>query len=431
VNTTTAKRLSSEHRTIQTGRFRWLLALVFACAVCFGTVWLISWYQQDRPLHEIESALRDKNPQQALKLVNRFLRDNPESTQAQVLKARVLVEVGRLPDALRLFHRIGASEVADLHAWAKAHLLREEWSDALPVLERLLQIKPDDPDALHEITACQAFLGKYREALASGHRLTLQPGHEARAWLQLGTLQKNQGNDRSAIESWNRVLEYDPQAEHLQIPAADFFSEYGRILLKDGKPDLALTSLQHSLEIKESAGVLASLGQAQQNLGRQDGALISWKRAVELDSNQQLARESLAQAALRAGQADEAQKWLEPIVNSGRLGSSVSYLMQRICQSHDDREGALRWQERTELLRKKEKLLVTVNHVLIESPESYWARAIRAYRFAESGNWSEAEAIARSLLAEPINEPFVTDLVTCIRTRGTLPSLELLPVHKF
>ena len=215
------------------------MALVAVGIVSAGTLWCIAWYQQDRPLLEVAAALNKGDASGAMKLINQFLRAYPDDSRAQSLKARILVDAGQYAEGLRLFHRFGAAETADLHAWAKAHLLREEWSDALPVLERLLQLNPNDPDALHEITACRSFLGQYREAIESAKRLSSQPGNEARALLQMGTLHKNLGNAHSAIEAWERVLEYDPQMENLQIPAADFLREFGRQLLQDGKAERA------------------------------------------------------------------------------------------------------------------------------------------------------------------------------------------------
>ena len=418
-------------RRPRTARVRLLWALLTVVLVSSSVVGLVVWYEQDRPLNEIEAALKAHQTSLALQRVGRYLREHPDDARAQVLKARILVEGGQLAEALRLFHRVGASDAADLHAWAKAHLLRQEWSDALPVLERLLQLSPNDPDALHEITACRSFLGKYRQAFESAERLAAQPGHEARAWLQVGTLHENLGNKRSAIEAWTKVLKYDPQAENLQVSAAEFFGEYGQVLLDDGHPETACDVLRRSLTLKEDAEIRSSLGQSLRQIGDENGAIAAWKLAVELAPALREPRESLADAALRAGHFEEARNWLEPVLTGLNIPSSSTYLMQRICLASGDRQAAQTWQARTEELRKREKLRSAINHVLVESPESFWARAIRAYQFAEAGNWHQAEVLTSALLAESKRQPFVLELAACVRTRGPLPSLELLPIHQF
>jgi tetratricopeptide (TPR) repeat protein len=410
---------------------RLLRALVAVTVASAGVVWFITWYQHERPLHEIEAALKKGQTSQAMNLVSRFLRANPQDARGQSIRARILVEAGQLSDALRLFQRSGASDLAGLHAWAKAHLLREEWSDALPVLEQILKFHPDDPDALHEITACRSFLGQYRQAFESAERLALQPGNEARAWLQMGTLHKNLGNDHSAVEAWEQVLKYDPQIEKLQIRASDFLSEYGRVLLKDGQPERARDVLQRSLKLKESAEALTRLGQALEQLDDISGAIVRWKRAVEMAPALREPRESLAQGAFRAGRFDEARAWLQPVLQAPKPTSSAAYLMQRICHALNESEAAQEWRDRTDRLRKKEKLQAAIEHVLIEAPESNWARAIRAYQFAESGNWHQAEIFTLALLEENIHEPFVDKLAESIRHKGTLPPLDLIPIHQF
>ena len=418
-------------RRTRSAQARLFWALLTVVVVSFSVVGLVIWFEQDRPLHEIESALKTHQTPLAIQLVGRYLRDHPDDARAQVIKARILVEAGQLTEALRLFHRVGASDAVDLHAWAKAHLLRQEWSDALPVLERLLQLSPNDPDALHEITACRSFLGKYSQAFESANRLAAQPGHEARAWLQIGALHENLTNKRSAVEAWTKVLEYEPQAKNLQVSAAEFFGEYGQVLLEDGHPERACDVLRRSLTLKEDAEIRSSLGQALRQTGDEIGATAAWKQALELTPTLREPRESLADVALRAGQLKEARNWLEPALTGLNVPSSSTYLMQRICLASGDREAAQTWQARTEELRNREKLRSAINHVLVESPESFWARAIRAYQFAEAGNWHQAEGLTSALLAESARQPFLLELAACVRKRGPLPSLELLPIHQF
>ena len=423
--------IRSVGRRSRSARARLFWALLAVAVVCSSVVGLVVWYEQDRPLHEIESALKGHRIPLALQLANVYLREHPDDARAQAIKARILVEAGQLTEALRLFHRRGASDAADLHAWAKAHLLRQEWSDALPVLARLLQLSPNDPDALHEITACRSFLGKYRQAFESAERLAAQPGHEARAWLQIGTLHENLGNKRSAVEAWAKVLDHEPQAENLQVSAAEFFGEYGQVLLEDGHPETACEVLRRSLTLKENAEIRSSLGQALRQIGDESGAITAWKQAVESAPALREPRESLADVALRSGNFAEARNWLEPALTGLNVPSSTTYLMQRICLATGDHEVAQTWQTRTEELRKREKLRSAINHVLVESPESFWARAIRAYQFAEAGNWHQAEVLTSALLAESTRQPFLLELAACVRTRGPLPSLELLPIHQF
>jgi hypothetical protein len=56
---------------------------------------------------------------------------------------------------------------------------------------------------------------------------------------------------------------------------------------------------------------------------------------------------------------------------------------------------------------------------------------MRAYRFAEQGNWIEAEALTEDVLREAPQESFVQELAVAVQRRGELPALEKLPVKLF
>ena len=412
-------------------RYRLLTTIFAASILAIGIVILAVWYQQDRPLREVEAALKSGRTADAMTKVGVYLKEHPQDVKALNLKARILVEIGRLPDAIGIFRRIGAVDVADLHAWAKAHLLREEWSEALPVLQQLLTLSPNDADGLHEITACLANLGQSNKALKSAERMSTLKGHEARAFVQLGTLHENLGNKKSAAEAWGHVLEYSPNATGLQIPASDFLTAYGSVLLDIGRLSEAIAVLSQSLALQETAEVRLRLGIAYHQTDELEKAVESWRRAAELSPKLREARESLAEVALGNRRYDEARQWLEPLLSAPVLASSTTYLMQRICLANGDREGGRQWQTRTAELHQQEHLKTLVSRVVAESPDSIWARAIRAYRFAESGNWHEAEMLMNAVDTESTDEPFLRQLATSIRRRSTLPALDLLPVHHF
>ena len=152
---------------------------------------------------------------------------------------------------------------------------------------------------------------------------------------------------------------------------------------------------------------------------------------MELDPQLHAPRESLAEEALGNRRFDEARQWLEPLLSKPDLASSTTYLMQRITLASGDRESSKQWQARTAKLHQREHLKGVVERVIAESPDSNWSRAIRAHRFAEAGNWHEAEMLMQNIDLKATEEPFLQQLSTAIRRHGGLPSLDLLPIHHF
>ncbi|MBW3596506.1 MAG: tetratricopeptide repeat protein [Planctomycetes bacterium] len=401
------------------------LGCVTAALVVAGTLW---W--RERPLAEAEESLKQGDARYAHFLAAKFLDDRPQHPRAMALKARALVQLGRPDEALALFDQIGAATAEDLHAWARAVLMTEQWSLAVPLLERVVQMEPENWDALYELTAARVRLGRLEEALESARRFAQAPGQEARGQMFVGAILGDLGKDAEAAEAFRRVLRYDPKAEKLQTPASEFFLQYGQVLLRLGKAEEALEPLKLSAAAQETPAALYELGNAAKQLQRPENAKAAWKRALELDPRHVEAREAMARAALEEEQAEQALEWLSPLPEEESTLESA-YLRQRAHTLVGDDEKARRWQDIAADLREKREFEAEIEHLLRDAPQSFWARAARAHRFAEQGNWRQAELLVDGLLKEAPGEPFIIELAGAVHRRRELPSLESLPITHF
>lgn len=400
-----------------------VVATVFLTAALSS--FAITWWR-DRPLDDANVALEAGRPVEALRIANELLRSRPGDGPAAAVKARALVAIGRVREAAALFEKHGAASDDELHDFAKALLAIGRWESARPLLEQYVRRNPTDPDALHELAACYAKLGKSREALATATEFAKQPGQEARGQLLIGTICRDSGNERQAADAYARVLELRPDADGLQVAPADFLHAYAQVLLNVGEPDSALPLLQRSLAITPTAAAYVDLGRAEEQLGRIEEAAKAWRAALALDPGDRTAREGLAGAALGRGDAAAAIDLLTPLTEEPT--ASTAYLFQRAYALSDDMAESARWKDRADALRSRERLQSTVAKVLTDSPDSPWAAALRAYRSAEQGQWTEAE---KHLAGAPADEPFVTELREAVRRRGPLPPLSDLPISRF
>jgi len=294
--------------TFWIGRF--VFVGVAAGSIVFGVVW---W--RDRPLVEAEASLEKGDAKYAHYLLEKFLEHHPQHQRATALQARTYVALGNPDAALALFEEAGGATVEDLRAWSRAFLMTEQWSLAIPLLERVVQEEPENADSLYEMTACRVRLGLFEQALESAQRFARLPGQEARGHMFVGAILRDLGKDAEAAAAYQTVLRYDPQAESLQSPAADFFLQYGQTLLKLGKPEESLDPLKRSAAARETPEVLFELGNAAMQLQRLDDANTAWKRALVVDQRHVEAREALARTALQEGQVYEARKWLSPFAD--------------------------------------------------------------------------------------------------------------------
>lgn len=404
--------------------------LAIGIAVIAGASWGAVWWEE-RPLVEVERLLVEKDSWAALSKADRFLRNHPDHGRATALKARALLQLGRADEAARLFDQVGAATDDDMRDCSKAYLMQERWVQALPVLEYLVLLHPDDPDLLHELSACRAKLGRYDDALEAATRFASIAGHEARGQLLIGTLERERSNDTRACEAWARVVEIAPDGQNLQIPADEFFLQYGTALFTSGKPAAAVERLRQSIQFKSTAQARETLGQALSQLGKTAEAEQEWRLAISDHSFSESARQGLAELAMRQSDFRQALELLQPLADSSQLSSSSAFLIQRAYMMSGDKAAAGSWKEKQETIRKREELEHSVDQVLIEAPGTIWGQALRCYRLAQQGNWDQAEILLSPLLTDSDLHPFIAALGGAIRDRGPLPDLSGIPLKLY
>lgn len=408
----------------------WVLRLLVIVGSAAALAWVLTWWQE-RPLAEAEQAWRAGDYPTTLKLAEYFLDSHPEHGRAKLIKARALTKLGDMPQAAELFSQVGAATTEDTHLWGEALLAMGRYTEALPLLNHVVQVQPQNADALYEITTCRMRLHQHREALSTADRFARMPNCEARGRVLTATIQYDMKNYEQAVADCRRVHELEPDGEHLQIPPHDFFIFYGRALLDAGRPREALPILGRSVLWQATPEAYTYLGEAAKQVGELKRASSFWQSALKLDANYVPAREALANQAITEGNGTAALEWLAPLEKSPDMHASTAYLLQRAHVLLKNQEVAARWQKQTDALRKREKLLATVDRVALETPDSFWALIIRAYRFAEAGNWTQAAAVLRACPAEAAEQPFVKDLIAAVETRGALPPIEQLPIKQF
>lgn len=418
----------NQHRRVRRRGMRPLILLIVITAGMGGLgTWGFLWWQE-RPLRQATAFLEDGEPEQALSVIDEFLRDHPKQGAAMSLRARILVALAQPTQAIDLFERFGASNPKEIHAWAQGLLQLRRWREALTVLEHLSTTDVDRADVLHELAACRSELGDLQGALAAASEFAVLPGCAARGNYLLGSLYLKRGDLLQAEAAWADVLKDAPDAEGLQIPAAEFFLEYGRMLQTSGKSGLAADSVQRSLNLKPSADGFVVAGDARSNLGEIGLAEKSYKEALRINSALPAARIGLARLALASNDAAAAKEWLSDSELTNKPTREIAVLFQQVTTRLGDAEAAEAWRETADKLRLAEQARRAAIQVLRESPESRLGQVVHAYLLAESGKWTEAELILRPAAAMVEDHAFLRKLIQAIRQRSELPPLQTLPL---
>lgn len=375
-----------------------------------------------------------RQPDNAIRWVNLFLQSHPDNTRALALKARLLAAAPFAegpPEAIEIFDRIGPASTNDMHAWGVAYMRTEQWSRALPWLKSVLEAQPDDPFALYEVTVCHIRLGLLRESLETAERYTEVPGYRAKGLVLQAVILNDLHNPEPAVEAYAQALEISPDASDLQIAPGEFFTQYGTLLASLGRADEAVAMLERSIKTTPYAYAYVNLGNAYDLAGDKDRAASAWKRALQIDKNSGDARQALASASLAEGKPKEGLEWLAGMESRPDLQSSTAYLFQQLYYMSGDEEKGGAWRDRVEKLREVEERRQIIDQFLVRSPRSYWATVIRAHRYATTQNWRQAEDLLAEIRQIDTSDPFVSDLVEAIESRGPLPSVDRIPVKHF
>ncbi len=409
-------------------RWRRPVTLILLAGVTFagGMAGIVWW--QERPLRQAAALLDKGDPKNALDVIDGFLRDQPTNIEAISLRARALVAAGRPAEAIDVFDRFGGTSLEDMHAWAQALLQLNRWRAALPPLEYLSTTDLDRADVLYELARCRDELGDLKGAIAAASEFASQPGCAARGNLLLGRLYHKQGKNREVAAAFADVLKHAPDAEGLQIPAAEFLLDYGRILQPFGNSRLAVEMVERSLKLNRGAAGLALLGDARSSLGENEAAETAYKESLEIESNLPAARIGLARLALVNRDAAGAKEWLSKLQSPELLTREVAVLLQQATAQLGDREASIQWREKADALGLKEQAREAAIQVLREQPDSRLAQIVHAYLLAETGNWEQAGFVLQPIVALAENHPFLRRLLQAVQRRSELPPLEELPL---
>lgn len=417
---------------------RRLLSVLIGIPVITGGL-LLGWlWWAERPLKAIERSLTQGDFRTALERVDTYLKVDPASSRALDLKAQALVGMRRFPDALAIYERIGSDTVTGQRAWGEALLRMQRWTDALPLLRQVHQKDPTNANVTHELSACAMQAGEFEEAVRLADELAQLPGHRERGLLLVGVLHSNHGNYRLASQAFGQLLESNPDGAGLQILPEELFQGMGQACLNDGKPEEAIRHLTRSIELRPTAERYSFLGEAWELQGDLTQAGDAWKKGIALDPDLARAREGLARVALDERQPQQAIDWLQPLSVPNKLTSAIAHTLKRANSLLGDKEAADHWDAEETRLREAEERKRALDDVVKQAPQSFWALALRAHKFASDGNLRQAATLLQTVDGMRKQKPggyqdpqrFLDLLIDSVQSGSPLPSLDLVPLER-
>ena len=244
--------------------------------------------------------------QTALKIYRRAIKINPDDKSLLTKIGGCCLALDDPKTAIETLIPAAAKNTNDLElqkAASKAYIHSEMWSDALPYLERIINLAPDDIMYIKETALIASKSGNQQHAIELLHRASALDPDDASIHSHLSNLYQRSERWVEAQNALDKAIILEPHNAKLQKQMADCLAALG-----DEKT--ALETLNTAINIDpDDLSVLETLGESQFKSKQYQHAYDTFLRAADLsDSNDSSNGSSRASYLARAGDSLLAQK---------------------------------------------------------------------------------------------------------------------------
>jgi len=244
---------------------------------------------------------------------------------------------GRLSEAESLYRDILANmpdHAEALHWYGFLAFQAGQWLDATQLIEKSLEINPNDVLTLIDLGTLYSHAGRHADAEKVLQKAIQVDRNSAAAWSNLGSIQKMRGDFGGAEKSLVTAL-------HLQPDLVDAMANLGGVLLELVRPDEGLEWCHKALEADpKSVCALTNLAAIEIDKGRLDDAIAHTKVAIEIDQSYAVAHQNLAEALRQANRLKEARGAINKALKWNPNGATAHFCLGQILLGDNDWEGA-------------------------------------------------------------------------------------------
>lgn len=244
-------------------------------------------------LGNFDAAGRD--PEKALEL-------KPGLIPAHRTLGEMYLNQKRLRDARRQFDLVlnfSPNDFDSLYGVGLTFLLDHQPGTAINEFDKALKIKPRDPSLLASLLKAQLQLKQEAQATATLTKLDGQFDNKDPRRMELAAMLVNEGAYQLAIQQFRRLLEIQPESYDLNYNLA---LAYHRAEEEDQAAALLASLLEH----QDNAELQNLLGDVEESSRNKSRCLAAFRRAAELQSQNEDYRYDYAQSLVRASSLNEA-----------------------------------------------------------------------------------------------------------------------------
>jgi Flp pilus assembly protein TadD len=245
---------------------------------------------------------------EALGFAARALKHTGGATQAQILMARVLADMGRLAEASHCYRQALARPDVDPQTHLELAAIAERLDDedaAIEQYQAALAVLPAELAARRPLVALFRRHGRLAEAEQLCHNRLTQAPNDAEAWFDLGNILYDAEHFEPAAKAFRTVLQFQP--DH-----ADATENLGHTLQELGDLAAAETYLRHARTLRpQLPGPHNGLGAVLRQTGQIEAAEACFRTALALAPGHVEASCNLATTLLLTGRMEEGWRHYE------------------------------------------------------------------------------------------------------------------------
>lgn len=233
-----------------------------------------------RQIDEARSLQEQGLSEEAIAAFEAVLEDNPNLTEAQIGLASIYEEQGDLTTARDRYQQATESDPTSFTAHYKLGLMRQLLGDVNAAIRTYLRARALDPDNFEvnrDLAAAYIQVGAAGEALPYAERAVELNPQSQQAWSNLAATYSLLGRYTEAIDTYRQAAEIGELADPVLLGLADAHIRLGNF-------QRAINTLTSLIQRSPTSTAYERMGYAQYKLRRFEEALSSFERALSYDA---------------------------------------------------------------------------------------------------------------------------------------------------
>lgn len=345
----------------------------------------------------------ERGTEDAALLLRKILKLRPDDRTSHAMLAALAFRQGDCQTAKNeyaLSRSDETGEIGALQEFGSCLVKQKRTPEALPVFERLRELRPGNDKANYDLAVVQFLAGRYNNVIATLSPMVTRESPDPDALELLGEAYEAMSDTQRAMASLRQAVANNPNE-------ARYYGDLGYLCLSHRDFQQGIDVLNAGLLRNPGAAPLyVARGILFSELAQYDKGEMDFKTAERLDPNVELVSEAHGLADLQQNNLPEAEKTVRERVRRHPDDAFLYYLLAEVLRRKGAAPGSAEFDEAEQSLRKALEL----------KPQFGLARNVLGALYLEEGKTDDAiEQCRLAFRADPANETALYHLILALR----------------